>query len=194
MLKKTLTYKDLDGNEITEDFYFNISKDEIAVLELSMPGGFSAHFQRIMEASQPDGAYIMKTFRDLIAQSVGRRSEDNKSFLKGDTIRDAFMYSDAYTVLFMELVTEADKAAEFFKGVMPKDLQEQLEKLEAENAKAGNTPTPIQNVSLPAATSSDENVPSWITEDRVPTEAELKNATPDQLKEAFRRKGMASGG
>ena len=29
MLKKTIAYTDYDGNERTEDFYFNLSKAEI---------------------------------------------------------------------------------------------------------------------------------------------------------------------
>ena len=39
MLKKTITYTDYDGNERTEDFYFNISKAELAELEYSVKGG-----------------------------------------------------------------------------------------------------------------------------------------------------------
>ena len=29
MLKKTITYEDYNGNTITEDFYFNLSKAEV---------------------------------------------------------------------------------------------------------------------------------------------------------------------
>lgn len=40
MYKKTITYTDYDGNERTEDFYFNLTKAEIAEMELSAEGGF----------------------------------------------------------------------------------------------------------------------------------------------------------
>ena len=30
MLKKTITFEDLDGNLVTDDFYFHLSKAEIA--------------------------------------------------------------------------------------------------------------------------------------------------------------------
>jgi hypothetical protein len=30
MLKKTITYTDYNGNKLTEDFYFNLSRAEIA--------------------------------------------------------------------------------------------------------------------------------------------------------------------
>ena len=36
MLKKTISYTDYDGNQRTEDFYFNLSKAEITEMELSM--------------------------------------------------------------------------------------------------------------------------------------------------------------
>ena len=39
MLKKTITYTDFDDNERTEDFYFHLSKAEIAEMELSENGG-----------------------------------------------------------------------------------------------------------------------------------------------------------
>ena len=47
-----------------------------------------------------------------------------------------FMETEAYSVLFMELVTDASKAAEFFNGIMPKDLGEQVEKLMKEHPNA----------------------------------------------------------
>lgn len=39
MLKKTISYTDYDGNERTEDFYFNLSKAEIIEMELGTAGG-----------------------------------------------------------------------------------------------------------------------------------------------------------
>ena len=50
MLKKTISYTDYDGNQRTEDFYFNLSKAEITEMELSMEGGMRAYIQRIIAA------------------------------------------------------------------------------------------------------------------------------------------------
>jgi hypothetical protein len=47
--------------------------------------------------------------------------------LKSDQIADDFMQTDAYSVLFMELVTDADKASEFVRGLVPRDLSSQAE-------------------------------------------------------------------
>jgi len=39
MLKKSITYSDLDGNSVTDDFYFNLSKSELVEMELSEKDG-----------------------------------------------------------------------------------------------------------------------------------------------------------
>ena len=41
MLKKTHTYYDFDGQQRTEDFYFNLTEAELTELEYSMNGGLS---------------------------------------------------------------------------------------------------------------------------------------------------------
>jgi len=133
MLKKTLTFKDLDGNPITEDFYFNLNTSELAKLQLSHEGGFGDYLEKI--SAKRSGREVMDTFEDILRMSVGRRSEDNRKFIKTDEIRDDFMFSGAYDVLFMELITNAGSAQEFIKSVVPADLVAQVEA--AQQAEAG---------------------------------------------------------
>lgn len=120
MLKKTITFEDLDGNPVTEDFYFNLSKPELAELELSMTGGFSEYLQTLIKSE--NGGEIIKTFKEILRVSIGRRSEDNKRFVKTPQIADEFFESDAYSVLFMQLISDADMATSFIEGVLPKNL------------------------------------------------------------------------
>lgn len=172
MLKKTITFKDLDGNDVTEDFYFNLNKAEIAELQLSYKGGYDEHLKRVIKTD--DGGLIISTFKDLVMRSVGRRSEDGRRFIKNQEIADEFFQSEAYSQMFLGLVTDASEGAAFVRAIMPADIVAEVEK-EAR---------PTQNVALPA---SDE-VPAWIKEDREPTPAELQSMTPEQLREAFARK------
>lgn len=131
MLKKTISFEDLDGNTRTEDFYFNISKAEIAKMEITFPdGGFAAYLKRIGEPGpdgKPNAALIMDTFEDFIRKSVGRRHEDGVRFQKSTEITERFMESDAYSVFFMELVTDANKGLAFVKGIFPADLHEAMD-------------------------------------------------------------------
>lgn len=120
MLKKTLVFKDLDGNEVTRDFYFHLSKAELIELEINHDGNFSSRLQRIGESN--NGRLIMSEFKDLIRMSYGERSEDNLRFIKSRDLSEAFLQTNAYEVLFMELITDPDAGAKFINGLMPADL------------------------------------------------------------------------
>lgn len=120
MLKKKITYLDLDDNEITEDFYFNLSKAEITEMELSREGGFAEYLKKIIASE--DRAEIIATFKIIISMTVGLRSEDGKRFIKSQDISDGFMQSNAYSTMFMELLTDTTKAVEFIRGVIPSDV------------------------------------------------------------------------
>lgn len=170
MLKKTIKYSDLDGNEIAEDFYFNLSKAEISEMELSHPEGFSRYLNRIVESQ--DGAEIIATFKKILTQAVGRRSEDGRRFIKNQEIIDDFLQSDAYSQVFMELVTDGNAAGQFITAIMPADMLESFKQSEELNE-------------LPEA--KDDRLP-YIRENREPTNAELMAMTPEQIQDAFRRR------
>lgn len=176
MLKKTITFEDLDGNKVTEDFYFNLTKPEIVELEVSYEGGLVEHLKRIGGAEKPNGALIMSTFKDLLVKSVGRRSEDGRRFIKNQQITDEFFESDAYSVFFMELVTDAEAGATFVNGVMPRDLVAKMQEDQA-----------TTTVSLPnTVTPADAEIPAWKKENRKPTTAELQAMSPEELREAWK--------
>lgn len=120
MLKKTISYTDYDGNQRTEDFYFNLSKAEITEMELSMEGGMRAYIQRIIAAKSQ--LELVKLFKDVVLKSYGKKSADGRLFLKNDAIRAEFEASPAFSVIYMELMSDAQKAADFINGLMPADL------------------------------------------------------------------------
>ncbi len=117
MLKKTITYTDFDGNERTEDFYFNLSKAEIIEMELSIAGGMTQMLNKIIAAQ--DGEKIIKTFKEIILKAYGEKSPDGKRFIKSEELSTAFSQTEAYSQLFIELVTNADAAAKFMNGIIP---------------------------------------------------------------------------
>lgn len=176
MLKKTIAFKDLDGNDVQDDFYFNLNKAEIAKLELSHSGGLSGFLQQIIRANKGD--QIIEAFEDIIKMSVGRRSEDNRQFEKSEAITNAFMQTDAYTVLFMELLTDAEKSAAFVRGMMPADLAAEI----SDDAVAALTgEQKVETLSLPG----DDDRPAWIKENRDPTPQERMAMSPAQMNEAW---------
>ena len=118
MIKKTITYNDYNGNSRTEDFYFNLTPAEIAQMQYSAEGGYKEKLERIVQMK--DGAQIMKAFVDLINKAYGKKSDDGRRFIKSQEILEEFVSTEAYSILFMELATDAKKAAEFVNGLMPK--------------------------------------------------------------------------
>ena len=117
MLKKTITYTDYNGNERTEDFYFNLTKAEIMEMELGTTGGLAEMLTRIVAAQ--DAPAIIKMFKDIVLKAYGEKSPDGKRFIKSEELSTAFSQTEAYSQLFMELATDADEAAKFINGIVP---------------------------------------------------------------------------
>lgn len=126
MVKKTITYVDYNGNERTEDFYFNLSSAEITEMEMSTSGGLTGMIERII--SEQNAPAIIKIFKDLVLKSYGQKSLDGKRFIKNDELREEFSQTEAYSILFMELATNAEEAAKFVNGIVPHN-QTNIEKL-----------------------------------------------------------------
>lgn len=117
MLKQTRTYIDYNGVSRTEDFYFNLTQAEVTEMELSVDGGLVEMINRIVAAK--DGKQIIALFKDVVLRAYGEKSADGRRFVKTREIRDAFAQTEAYSDLFMELATDAQKAAEFVNGIIP---------------------------------------------------------------------------
>lgn len=117
MLVETISYTDFDGNQRTEDFYFNLTKAEVTEMEMSTTGGMSSMLQKIIAAQ--DSKRLIEIFKDLILRSYGEKSPDGKRFIKSQELRDAFEQTEAYSELFMKLATNADAASAFVNGIIP---------------------------------------------------------------------------
>ena len=127
MLKKTITFTNFDGKEVTEDHYFHLSQAELAEMQLSHDGGYDAHLKRIIEAE--DGKTIVEEMKSLIEKSYGKKSGDGNRFEKSADLFDRFQSSPAYSVLFMELCTDAEASSAFVNGLLPADLNTQTQKI-----------------------------------------------------------------
>lgn len=117
MYVKTITFTDYDGEERTENFYFNLTKAEIAEMDLSVNGGFEAMVKSII--AEKDNAKLIKLFKDLILKAYGVKSTDGRRFIKSDQLREEFTQTEAYSELFMELVSDASAAADFINRITP---------------------------------------------------------------------------
>ena len=120
MLKKTIKYIDYDGRERNENFYFYLSKAELMEMELGVDGGMQQMIQLIID--KQDIPKIMAAFKKIILKAYGEKSPDGRRFIKSDALSEAFSQTEAYSNLYMELVTDAKAAAAFINGIVPEEV------------------------------------------------------------------------
>ena len=129
MLKRDITYRNFDDQEVTETFYFNLTKTEILNLELEHGRGGLEEFIKNITKTE-DNHRLMKEFQRIVLMAYGVKSEDGKRFMKSDELRDDFAHSAAFDELIIEMLTSDTSAAEFMKGVLPSDVRAEADRLE----------------------------------------------------------------
>lgn len=117
MIKKRMTYEDFNGETRTEDFWFHMSEVDLLEMDSKYPGGMQGFIQKMIDTQ--DAAEMFKLAKEIIELSYGVKSLDGRTFEKSPELTRSFTQTQAYVDLFMEIGTDADKAAEFIKGIMP---------------------------------------------------------------------------
>lgn len=116
MLKKTLKYTDYEGNEVTEDLYFNLNKLEVTRMAARYGGDIEKHIEKVI--AKQDLSEMMNVLEDLILSSYGVKSEDGKRFIKTKEIREDFEYSIAYSEIFSEILLNPEETKKFGMGLV----------------------------------------------------------------------------
>lgn len=123
MLKRSITYTNFNDEQVTEEHYFNVTKAELVEMEMSTKEGLQSWLNEILKSE--DREKIFAEFKKIIMSAYGERSADGRSFIKTPEIQEAFSHTGAFHQLLFEIATEADKAADFILGTLPKDLAAQ---------------------------------------------------------------------
>ena len=121
MHKETLTYEDFDGNQRTEDFYFNLTEAELTEMEMSLNGGLSQLLEKIIK--EDDRKEIIKYFKKIVLESYGVKSLDGRSFMKSEDIRNEFASTKAYSDIFMKFASDDVAASTFINNIIPKSRE-----------------------------------------------------------------------
>lgn len=173
MIKQTITYKDFNEVERTEDFWFHLDKADLLKFHAMRKGGMKAYMEDIVRAD--DSEKILEIFDMFILKSIGKRSEDGRRFIRNDDIREEFTQTNAYAEFLYQLAGNADEGAKFINGIMPAGLEEELKNYTPQ----GGT------VELPADTSTNDaeakENPAVTAE--VPVEIKWTDFTKQQLLE-----------
>lgn len=166
MLTKTVSYTDYNGNHRTETVHFNLTQAEVLEMEMreNLKGGLAEQLKAIVASN--DGNRIMDFFQDFIRKSYGVKSDDGRSFRKSEDIANDFLGSEAYSEVFLELITDPDAAAAFIDAIVPKGLDKVADKIaktrpqdhkksareqNQENLTGGNQEVPLTRAAAKAA-------------------------------------------
>lgn len=129
MHKRLIPYKDFNGVERKENFYFNLTETELMEMQLSVTGGMQELLKTIVE--KQDIPKLMAAFKEIILKAYGEKSPDGRVFNKSPELSAAFEHTNAYNVLYMSLIKDANVAAEFINVIMPDGFREEMTKLDA---------------------------------------------------------------
>ena len=120
MIKRTVKYTDFNNVKREEDFYFNLTKDEVLDLQSSVTGGYSAYIEGISNAEDISAVYDqIKKFIDI---SYGVKSDDGRKFTKSPETLMEFKSTNAYSNLIFDMLDQQDSLVDFVNGILPQDL------------------------------------------------------------------------
>lgn len=136
MLKKLIKYVDYDGRERSENFYFYLNKAELMEMELGVDGGMQQMIQLIID--KQDIPKIMDAFKRIILKAYGEKSPDGRRFIKSKELSEAFSQTEAYSNLYMELVTDANAAATFINSIVPEEVAQAATQRRQQEETSGN--------------------------------------------------------
>lgn len=131
MLRKTVTFYDDEGNEITKNCYFNLTQAEIVDDEFGGTAGES--FVSILRkmTNEKDATKLLVFVKKIMLASYGEKTSDG-GFIKNDMIRDKFAASQEYSELFFQICQDTNTIADFVNGIVPKAMIKEAEKLQKE--------------------------------------------------------------
>lgn len=116
MLKQTISYRNMfDKNEVTNDFYFNLTEFEVVEINLM------EDLKSVGQSADP--RRVIPTFKRIVHAAVGQRI--GEQFVKSEQFADAFLASNAYSQLFKTILggeNSEDKMTAFVQGIVPSDL------------------------------------------------------------------------
>jgi len=116
MFKTEIEYTDYNGNNRKETLYFNLSKAEMMEMELSTTAGVEEMLKMLIATK--DNAKIVDIFKNFLLKSYGIKSEDGTRFIKTAKLREEFEQSEAYSEMFMKLISDSEFQAKFINGIV----------------------------------------------------------------------------
>jgi len=143
MLKKTIKHKDLEGNDVETDAYFNLTKAE--AIELRIRNDLD-----VIGRSR-DKNETMDAFKRILQMSYGVKTGDGR-FIKvnnyGTPLFYEFMTTEAYSELFIEIFSNEGYAVDFIKSILPAEAVAAMDEQTAQESKSDIPPNLANHPSM----------------------------------------------
>lgn len=204
MFTKTMTFDDVNGDPVTQTFYFNFNKKEIAEL---------IEFGAIQKFADPDREYMpleeamekLQTpievsgltqvennrqayaiFENLVLDAYGIKGEDNVSFEKSKELREYWSNHVAYPELIFELILDPKMGAQFIENCLPpRMVAKAKEEMQAEAGDVKLSSETLSEMVQEAARRQEDPAT------RVEKAKKVKDLTPEDIaemdQESFKR-------
>ena len=124
MIKRTVTYKDFDGNPVSEDYCFHMMEADFVDLDFKYEefGGLRGYLTQLVKDIQDKGENAPKRpmyefLKEMISVSVGKRVGNR--FDRSQDIKDRFFQTGAYSGFLIELLNDPEGIPTFIEGITP---------------------------------------------------------------------------
>lgn len=164
MLGKNVTYKDFNGREVQDTVYFNLTPAEL--LELNIRDDLEA------VGKSGDSNKIMDTFKRILKAAYGVRTPGGAQFVKTENDWAVFSSGEAYSQIFIQLVTDADYAVAFIRELIPANLAAEVEQQKAAQEASAKTASEV------ARANSEAQMQGFQQGQQKPTEAAPRHEAP----------------
>lgn len=133
MIKKEFTSTDIDGNEVKDTYYFNITLYELIDLmgkwgvkdiDDNALGAFEKKVEDI--AGNGDWQKMLGLFDMMIETAIGVRNENNR-LVKPEGIWEQFRASSAYSDLIFEFSKNSEVLETFMSGMLDESVKKNNE-------------------------------------------------------------------
>ena len=144
MIKRTIAYKDFDGNPVTEDYCFHMMEADFVDLDFKYEdfGGLRGYLTKLVKDIQELGENAPKRpmyefLKEMITVSVGKRVGNR--FDRSQEIKDRFFQTGAYSGFLIDLLNDPEGIPAFIEGITPEVSDEKRQAAIAQLKEQGRT-------------------------------------------------------
>lgn len=123
MLRKNVTYKDFDGNPVTEEFCFHLMEADFIDLDFKYEsfGGLKSYLLGLIKEIQNNENApkrpMYEFLKEVISLSVGKRIGNR--FDRSQEAKDRFFQTGAYSNFIIDMINDPTGIPDFFNAITP---------------------------------------------------------------------------